>query len=218
VSQSADGNRIPDRLEASVKLILPFGVAFFGLVFSGPAAAQALQIPRVEVGGEFGILEAIGPGLYLTPTAGPRLTFNISQQDSIELTADTQVFDRSSLLYGLYFLQYKRTTKRPSAWSGIRPFYTAGTGGYYIYRRVPERRDTRPDGAVVIYPAHATGALSRFNIATFGGGLERALNHHASFRFEGSGHIAFSDYGCLCLRILAGVSVPMGGYRAATIE
>jgi hypothetical protein len=56
-------------LEASVKLILPFGEALLGLVFSGPAGAQTLQVPRVEVGGEFGILEAIGPGLYLRPTA-----------------------------------------------------------------------------------------------------------------------------------------------------
>src|SRR5262249_3673513 len=134
------------------------------------------------------------------------------------LTADTQFFDRSSLIYGLYFLQYKRTTKRPSDWSGIRPFYTVGTGGYYIYRKVPERRDTRLDGAVVISPAHSTGALSAFNIASFAGCFERGLNRHASFRLEGSGLVAFSDYGCLCLRILAGVTVPIGGYRAATIK
>jgi hypothetical protein len=208
--------RMSDRLEASVKLILPFGVPLLGLIFSGATGAQTLQVPRVEVGGEFGILEAIGPGLYLRPTAGPRLTFNISQHDAIELTADTQFFDRSSLIYGLYFLQYKRTTRRPSDWTGIRPFYTAGTGGYYIYRNVPERRDMRLDGAVVTYPAHSTGALSGFNIATFGGGFERGLNHHASFRLEGSGLVAFSGYGCLCLRILAGITVPIGGYRADT--
>ena len=201
-----------------MKLILPFGAAVLGLVFSGPAGAQTLLVPRVEVGGEFGILEAVGPGLYLRPTAGPRLTFHISQQDALELTADTQFFDRSSFHYGLYFLQYRRTTKRPSDWSGIRPFYTVGTGGYYIYRNVPERRDTRLDGAVVIYPAHATGALSGFNSVIFGGGFERSLNHHASFRLEGSGFVAGSDYGCLCIRILAGVSVPIGEYRAATIK
>src|SRR5439155_22585214 len=60
-------------LSMTVKLILPLGGALLGLMFSAPAGAQTLRVPRVEVGGEFGILDAIGPGLYLRPTAGPRL-------------------------------------------------------------------------------------------------------------------------------------------------
>lgn len=199
-----------------MKLILPFGVSLLGLIFSGATGAQTLRVPRVEIGGEAGILGAIGEGLHLRPTAGPRLTFNISRQHAIELTADTLFVDRASSIYGLYFLQDKRTTKRPSHWSGMRPFYTAGTGGYYRYRKVPERRDTRLDGAAIIYPAHSTGALSGFNTATFGAGFERGLNHHASFRFEGSGFAALHDDGFLGFRILAGVSVPIGGDRANT--
>jgi hypothetical protein len=204
-------------LEASVKLILPFGVALLGLIFSGATGAQTLQVPRVEVGGEGGILGAIGEGLHLRPTAGPRLTFNISQQDAIELAADT-IFPGSRSIYGLYFLQYKRAMRGPSGWKGIRPFYTAGTGGYYRYQKVPERREARPDGSLVIYLKHSTGEVSRLNVATFGGGFERGLNRHASFRLEGSGFLAMHDDGFLGFRILAGVSVPIGGYRAATIK
>ena len=199
-----------------MKLILPFGVALMCLVFSSSVGAQIFQVPRVEVGGEGGIVGAIGEGLYVTPAAGPRLTFNISQQHAVELIGDTQFFDRSSLVNGMYLLQYKRTPK--FEWSRIRPFYTVGTGGYYIYQQIRERRETRPDGSIVVYPAHSTGAVSRLNIVTFGGGFERLLNRHASFRLEGSGFVAMSDYGCLCFRILAGVSVPIGGYRAATIK
>ena len=149
--------------------------------------------------------------------AAPRLTFNVSQQDAVELAADT-IFLGSGSIYGLYFLQYKRATRSPSDWTGIRPFYTAGTGGYYTYRKVPERRETRLDGSVVIHPAHATGEVSRLNILTFGGGVERALNRHASLRLEGSGFLAVHDEGFLGFQILAGVSVPIGGYRAATIK
>jgi hypothetical protein len=182
------------------------------------AGAQALQVPRVEVGGEAGMLGAIGDGLYLTATAGPRLTINISQRDAIELAADTMLRGESRGIYGLYFLQYKRTTHRWLDWSGIRPFFALGTGGYYSYRRVPARRLPRPDGSVVVYPAHSYGELSHLNLATFGGGLERRLNRHASFRFEGSGLAAIHQDGFLAFRILAGVSVPIGGYRANTIK
>jgi hypothetical protein len=207
-------------LEVSVKLSLPIGVGLLSLAMSADVGAQTLQVPRVELGGEGGTVVAIGEGLHPRPTAGPRVTLNISQQNAIELAADT-IFLGSRYVLGLYFLQYKRTTRRPSDWSGIRPFYTAGTGGYYTYRKVPERRETRPDGSVVIYPAHSTGALTRLNIATFGGGFERGLNRHASFRLEGSGFLVMNGDGLdgfLGFRILAGVSVPIGGYRAATIK
>ena len=206
-----------DRLEVPVRLILPFGVVLLSLIFSDATGAQTLQVPRVEVGGEGGIAVAIGEGLHLRPAAGPRLTFNISQQDAIELAADTLFFGSRSI-YGLYFLQYKRATRGPSVWTGIRPFYTAGVGGYYTYQRVSERRETRPDGSIVIYPAHSTQEASRLNIMTFGGGFERGLNRYASFRLEGSGFVALHQDGFPGFRILAGVSVPIGGYRAATIN
>jgi hypothetical protein len=206
-----------DGLEAPVRLILPSGAALLGLIVSGAAGAQTLQLPRVEVGGGGGFFGAIGEGLHLSPAAGSRLTFNLSRRDAIELAADT-LFLESRSIYGRYFLQYKRATRGPSGSTAIRPFYTAGTGGYYTYRKVPERRDTRPDGSVVIHPAHSTGEVSPLNSITFGGGLERGLNRHASFRFEGSGFLALHDEGFLGFRVLAGVSVPIGGYRAAAIR
>jgi hypothetical protein len=202
-----------------VRLILRFHTALLILSVSAPmAGAQVLHVPRVEVGGQGGMLGAIGDGVHLTPTVGPRVTINFSQQDAIELAADTILRDGSQGINGLYFLQYKRTTRGPLDWSGIRPFFTLGTGGYYAYRKNPERRYSRPDGSVVVYPAHSNGEVSGLNLATFGGGFERGLNRHTSFRIEGTGAVAIHDDGFLAFRILAGVSVPIGGYRANTFE
>jgi hypothetical protein len=222
VIHSANGNHIPDRLEVSVKLCLLPAVALLILPASPTvAAAQAPHVPRVEIGGDGGMLVAIAEGAFLRPIVGPRLTFNISQRDAVELAADTLVpYEYGT--YGFYFLQYKRTTRRTtrrqSDWTGLSPFFTVGTGGYYSYRKSPERRLPRDDGSVVVYPASSYGELSRLNIATVGGGFERGLSRHASFRFEGSGFLAMHDEGFLGFRILAGVSVPIGGYGASTIK
>jgi hypothetical protein len=222
LTQSADGNHIPQGLEVSVKLILLFRVALLVVAFRPTTAgAQALQVPRVEVGGEGGMIVAIAEGAFFRPLVGPRLTFNISQRDAVELAADTVVpYEYGT--YGFYFLQYKRTTRRTmlrqAGWSGLSPFFTVGTGGYYYYRKNAERRLPRSDGSVVVYPASSYGELSRFNIATFGGGFEQGLNSHASVRVEGSGFLAIHQEGFLAFRILAGLSVPIGGYRASSIK
>jgi hypothetical protein len=205
-----------------VKLILPLRAALLFLFLSPTTAgAQALHVPRVEVGGEGGMIVAISEGVFLRPLVGPRFTFNISQRDAVELAADTMVpYEYGT--FGLYFLQYKRTARRPtrrlSDWSGLSPFFTLGTGGYYSYRKSPERRLSRSDGSVVVYPASSYGELSRLNIAAVGGGFEQGLNRHVSFRVEGSGFIAIDQDGFLGFRMLAGVSVPIGGYRASSIK
>jgi hypothetical protein len=201
-----------------VKLILPFvAVLLFLSLSPATAGAQALQVPRVEVGGEVGWIGAIGECLCVLPIVGPRLTVNISQQNAVELSVET-LTPGAPRAYGLYFLQFKRTPRRPSNWSGITPFYTVGTGGYYNHANVREYRETRPDGSVVIHPAHSTGELSGLNVASVGGGLERGLSRYASIRLEGSGFAVLDHDGFLAYRVLAGVSVPIGGYRASTIK
>jgi hypothetical protein len=205
-----------------VKLTLPFRIALLtSFLDATVVGAQALHVPRIEVGGQVGWVGAIADcEPCVLPIVGPRLTINLSQQNALEVSAETLV-PSNPATYGLYFLQYKRATRRPPHWTGIRPFYAAGTGGYYTYRKIRERRETRPDGSVVIYPAHSTGELSRLTIATFGGGFERAITRHASFRLEGSGFAVLDnddDDGFLAYRVLAGISVPIGGYGAARIN
>jgi hypothetical protein len=203
-----------------VKHILRFGAAFVILSLSlpGVAGAQPLHVPPVEIGAQGGMVGAIAEGLFARPIAGPRLTFNISQQHAIELAADTLASGSGHGVYGLYFLQYKHTTRRPANFFGIRPFVTAGTGGYYEYERIAEWRSPRPDGSAVVYPAHSTGELSRFALVSFGGGFERGLNRYASFRLEGTGFLVVDSEGFLGFRVIAGISVPIGGYRARQVH
>jgi hypothetical protein len=202
-----------------VELILPFRLALLAIVF-GPAivCAQTFEVPRVEVGGHAGWIGAVGECLCALPIVGPRVTINLSQQNAVEVLVGT-LTPASPATYGFYFVQYKHTARRSSGQAAIRPFYTAGTGGYYNHRRIPEGRETRPDGSVVIYPAHSTGEVSRLNIATFGGGIERDLSRYASLRLEGGAFTVLdSDEGFLAYRVLAGISVPIGGYRGDTIK
>jgi hypothetical protein len=68
---------------------------------------------------------------------------------------------------------------------------------------------------VVIHPAHSTGELSGLIVASFGGGVERSLSRYMSFRLEASTFTVLDqDDGLLAYRVLAGVSVPIRGYRA----
>jgi hypothetical protein len=219
LSQLSGGNRIPDRLEVSVKRILLSAAVLIvlSLFFSGIARAQALRVPALEIGGQGGLVGAFGEGLSARPIAGPRLTFNISQRHAVELAADT-LFAGGRGIYGLYFLQYKHFTRLPADWRAIRPFVTAGTGGYYSYEKVPELRSPRADGSAVVYPAHSTGELSRFAVVAFGGGFERGLSRYASFRLEGTGFVVMDSEGFPGFRVLAGISVPIGGYRVDRVQ
>jgi hypothetical protein len=207
-------------VEVSVKHFPSRGAALIILSLSlqGVARAQALHVPPIEIGGQAGLFGAFADGVFVQPIVGPRLTFNISQRHAIELAADTLISDDMHGLYGFYFLQYKHLTRRPPNWNGIRPFVTGGAGGYYSYQKVPERRSPRPDGSAVVYPAFTTGELSRLAVAAFGGGFERALNRYASFRLEGTGFLVIDSDGFLGFRVLAGVSVPIGGYRATQVH
>jgi hypothetical protein len=206
-------------MEVSVKHIPSGCAALIMLSLSAAARAQGLEVPPIEIGGQAGIMAAFADGAFVGTIAGPRLTLNISQQHAIELAADTLLSDDVHGLYGLYFLQYRHTTSRPPGWRGIRPFVTAGTGGYYAYQKIPERRSPRPDGSAIVYPAHSTGELSRLAVAAFGGGFERALNRHASFRLEGTGFLTtIGGGGFLGFRVLAGISVPIGGYRGTPVH
>ena len=203
-----------------MKHILSRGAALIVLSLSlqDVAGAQALHVPPIEIGGQAGLFGAFADGIFVRPVAGPRLTFNISQQHAVELAADTLISDGTHGLYGFYFLQYKHATRRPPDWRGIRPFVTAGAGGYYSYQKIPERRLSRPDGSAVVFPAGSTGELSRLAVAAFGGGFERALNRYASFRLEGTGFLVIDSDGFLGFRVLASISVPIGGYRGTQVH
>jgi hypothetical protein len=197
-----------------VKPICLAHVVLAGAAVSGPAFAQPVEVPSFEIGADGGIVGGIGEGLQLGLAAGARLTFNVSQSHSIELAADTLLLDAPRAVYGLFFLQYKHTVRRSEGQRGTRLFYTAGSGGHYRRRKIIERREVRPDGSILVFPAYTTRELSGFNLISVGGGFERVLNRRVAFRAEGGGFVALDEDGFVGFRILAGVSVPVGAYRA----
>src|SRR5206468_8930407 len=90
-----EGRSLPARIYAALALL--------SVLFSGPVDAQTLQVPRFDVGGELGGLGVFGEGLHFASTAGPRLTFNISQQDALDLAVDTLFINRSTATYAVYY-------------------------------------------------------------------------------------------------------------------
>jgi hypothetical protein len=181
------------------------------LLGAANVGAQTVDVPPLEVGVQGGTVSFIGEGVYTRLAVGPRVTFNLSQRDAIEVGTPFFQFQYPG---GLYLLRYKRAL-RPRTGLGATPYVTVGTGGYYSRGYVRERRASRADGSVAIFPAHATGRLSGLNVASVGGGIEFRLNSHLAAHVESDAFVSVDrDYGALGFRLLAGLSVPIGGYRA----
>ena len=178
------------------------------------ALAQEIRVPPIEIGGQVTALGALGEGLHMRALTGPRLTVNLSQRNAVEVSADVMVpsYDRGRL-DGLYFLQYKRLLHPRSAVNANTIYMTVGTGGYFFHRRVGERHQPRVDGSVVVFPARTESTLSPTRIATFSVGLEHRLSETFAARVEAGGVGLLDQDGFLGFRLLAGVSIPIGGFH-----
>ena len=183
--------------------------------FATTALAQEIRVPPIEIGGQLTVLGALGEGLQTRTLLGPRVTVNLSQRNALEMSADvmTRSFDRRRF-DGVYFLQYKRLLSPRSAADRNTAFATVGTGGYFFHSRVGERHQQRVDGSVVVFPARTHAKLSSTRMATFTVGLEHRLNEKLAARIEGGGLALLDQNGYLGFRLLGGVSIPIGGYRA----
>ena len=177
--------------------------------------AQDIRVPPIEIGGQLTALGALGEGLHILALVGPRVTVNLSQRNALEISADvmTRSFDRRHL-DGVYFLQYKRLLSLRSAVNRNTAFATVGTGGYFFHSRIGERHQPRLDGSVVVFPARTHAKLSSTRMATFAVGLEHRLNERLAARIEGGGLALLDQNGFIGFRLLGGVSIPIGGYRA----
>ena len=178
--------------------------AWPGLAF----AEQPERFPRFEIGGSVGLLAALtGDGAFLF-TVGPRLTINVTRRTGVEILTDAVAPTESDALYGIYQLQVKHVIGETPA--GATIVLMAGTAGGFSYNRVAERRDTRRDGAVVVYPAYTHAMLSPPMVATVGVGYERPMTSRVAFRAETHGYIG-SGAG---IRGSVGASVALGGRYA----
>jgi hypothetical protein len=178
------------------------------------ALAQEINVAPIEIGGQLTALGALGDGLHMRATVGPRLTVNLSERNALEASADVMVPSFNGRLDGSYSLQYKRLFSARSAVDANTAFMTVGTGGYFFRNRVGERHQLRPDASVVVFPARTHAKLSSARMATFSVGLEHRLNERLAARVEGGGVALLDQNGFIGFRLVGGISIPIGGYRA----
>ena len=174
-------------------------------------AVQAQMVtPRFEVGGSAGAMAGGGRGdAFMILTLGPRLTFNATPRDAIEVFTEIVGPVESDGLHGLYLLQYKRIlTDRVARRSHV--FMTAGVGGAFEYHRANEFREERPDGSVFVVPPHTRASLSEPFLVVVGIGTEHVLARYIAIR--GDVQLVAFRFG-VGARATVGASVPIGGYR-----
>ena len=189
-------------------------VLILGLA-AGPARAQVVSpldtktgaFPRIEIGAQTG-LELFGDGILLG--GGGRLTVNLTARDALEVVAEPAGGFEQSGINGLYFVQYKRMLwhRVPRR---IAFFVVVSAGSDFHYDRVPERRDNRPDGSSVIYPAHTRYSLHRLEFGGGGVGIEHIVGRYVATRVEVQG-LFFA--GAAGIRASAGLTIPIGGFYA----
>jgi hypothetical protein len=169
--------------------------------------------PRFEIGGGGGAIAAISGGGGVLIAVGPRLSINLTDRTGVDLMGDIVGPTESSALYGLYTIQIRQVI-RTGGPSRAAIFVTAGTVGGFEYDRVPERRDQRRDGSVVVYRAYTEAEVTRPLGFSGGVGMQRVLARYAAFRADLQAMMPFD--GLLLVRGTLGVSMPIGGSYART--
>jgi hypothetical protein len=185
-------------------------IVFLGcLTLVGDLAHAQIVPARFEVGGAGGAV-AVGGDTSLVLLVGPRLTFNVTPRDAIELVTEVIGPVENAGLYGLYFLQYKRGLG-DRALRRNQLFVTLAAGGTFEYEHIREYRVERPDLSIFVSPAYTHASLSTPFFGAAGIGFERVLRRFVSIRSDVQA-LGFQG-GLVGIRGAVGVSVPIGGYR-----
>jgi len=187
-------------------------IVFLGCFCAGASTALAqIAVPRLETGGSAGaIVGGGGSDWFMILSFGPRLTFNATQRDAVEIVAELVGPVERDGLNGLYLVQYKRALRA----HGLRRsqlFLSAGLGGSFSYYRSTEYRSERPDGSVFVQPAHTHASLQRPFLGAVGLGVERIVARYAAVR--GELQVVVVQLAAVGARGTVGVTVPIGGYR-----
>jgi hypothetical protein len=177
-----------------------------GLWPASVAAGQPQEErPRFEVGGGCGVIAATSGGLLIA--VGPRVSINLTDRTGFDLIGDILSPTESSGLYGIYTIQIRHVL-RAGGPSRASIFVTAGTVGGFEYDHVPERRDQRPDGSLVIYRAYTEAEATRPLGFSGGIGVQRTLARYAAFRADVQAVTPLE--GLLLVRATLGLSIPIG--------
>ena len=126
------------------------------ILVARPATPQTANTPPVELGGTFSAILPIVPAdgsAFLIgggPRVGVNLTRTIGMQGSLEMLGPFGDRDGINGIYGAdarFAIRHRQSGQRTLS-------LTVGLAGGFQYMRRSERRVTRPDGSIVVTPAH----------------------------------------------------------------
>jgi hypothetical protein len=206
-------------LAPSVALCLLVVSPAHAQVVTEPARSAAIERdspaapPRIEIGAQGAVTAFLGGGGAFLPGAGARLTINVTRLDALELVGDIVPSIENPGMWGLYSIQYKRVV-RPGDRRRNAIFATASTSGLFRYYRTVEYRQPRSDGSTLVRPSYRYAELTRPLFFGGGVGVEGVVARYAAVRAEVQGLVGF--VGVVGFRTVVGLSVPIGGYDAAT--
>src|SRR5688572_9340209 len=177
------------------------------------ASAQTPIAPRVELGGTFSailpVVAADGPVFLIGggPRLGVNLTRTIGVQGSLEMLGPFG--DRAGIngVYGgdaRFAVRHGRDGQRTLS-------ITVGLAGGFQYFRRSERRVTRPDGSIVVTPAHRRLRTSNPATVVLGLTSDRAFSRRGAL--STAIQVFAGQLSGMAIRGSVGVSFGAGGYR-----
>jgi hypothetical protein len=185
-------------------------VAALAIPALGAAQDVPLRPPRVEVGGQIGVLGTIsGDGFFPLLSMGPRLSVTLTDRLGVDVLAENLESAETEGLFGLYQIQIRHIV-RPGRTDRAAIFLTGGVMGLFREWDLPEYRYSLPDGTIVVYPGRDGIEVNR-PIGVVGGvGVQRAFRRYAAVRADTQLMVGF--HGGWLVRGSVGLSVPFGGY------
>jgi hypothetical protein len=177
------------------------------------ASAQTANGPRVELGGTFSailpVVAADGPVFLLGggPRLGVNLTRTIGLQGSLEMLGPFGDRDGINGIYGgdaRFAVRHDRNGQRTLS-------ITVGLAGGFQYTRRSERRVTRPDGSIVVTPAHRRLRTSDPATVVLGFAGDRLFSRRGAL--STAIQVFVGQLSGMAIRGSVGVSFGAGGYR-----
>jgi hypothetical protein len=175
-----------------------------------PASAQTP--PRLELGGTFSailpVVPAEGPAFLIGggPRLGVNLTRTIGMQGSLEILGP---FGDRNGINGIYGADARFAVRHGE--NGQRTLsITLGLAGGFQYMRRAERRVTRPDGSIVVTPAHRRLRTGNLTTVVLGLAGDHAFSRRGAL--STAIQVFVGQLSGMAIRGSAGVSFGAGGY------
>ena len=178
---------------------------------AAPAFAQGVVTPPVEIGVmASGIVPvSFDGGAFGMAAAGASVTVNITRRVGVEAIGEILGPTDSSGLYGMYQLQGRFPIQTSADGSAVW-FLSGGFGGFFYTHHQNERRQSRPDGSIVVYPGFRESEIDAPRLLSAGLSHRRVLNSHMSLLL--STQVLFGSGG-IAPRASAGLSFGVRKYR-----